>query len=113
MIQFYTSDCGNCIAIWFASLTTSHLSSQREAQVQSTVMWTAAQTATSTSLPSTSSSSLSSGSVSRGRSDQAHQGGAELKFGLAVALHLPLEGPGLGEGGHWVSHQPGRGPVDG
>lgn len=100
---------------YHASLNESshcHLSSQREAQVQSTVMRTAAQTADPTSL-SSPSSSLHSSSVSRGRSDQAHQGGTKLSFDLAVTLHLPQEGPGFGEGGYWIPHEASWGSLDG
>lgn len=49
-----------------------YLSSQRETQVQRTVMGTAAQTADPASLPPSASSSLASGSMSRSWPDQAH-----------------------------------------
>lgn len=91
----------------------AHLSSDGEAQVQSAVMRTAAQTAAPSPLHPPSASPLASGSVSRGRSDQAHQGGAQLGFGLAVSLRLPQERPGLGEGGHRVPDQASWGPLNG
>lgn len=55
--------CGNLLR---------YLSSQREAQVQRTVVGAAAQTADPTPLPASASSSLASGSMGRRGPDQTH-----------------------------------------
>lgn len=91
-----------------------HLSSREgEAHVQSTVMRAAAQAADATPLASSATShSSTSGAVSRGRPHQTHHRGAEAGLALAVVMHLPQEGPGLGEGGHRVPHDAGRGSLD-